>query len=101
MADLHQGGQLEPIDNGERAEGVGSPQPSRDSGFWCDHIWLAGSDGKARRVKPGLSLLAHGVSNRVGRLRAYGNAIVAPLAKEVIMALMEVLDGEQSLQEDR
>jgi hypothetical protein len=25
----------------------------------------------------------------VGKLRAYGNAIVAPLAKEVIMAFME------------
>jgi hypothetical protein len=38
----------------------------------------------------------------VGRLRAYGNAIVAPLAKEVIIALMEVLDdGKQSLQENR
>jgi DNA (cytosine-5)-methyltransferase 1 len=32
--------------------------------------------------------LAHGVSNRVGRLRAYGNAIVAPLAAEVIKAFM-------------
>jgi hypothetical protein len=39
--------------------------------------------------------------SRVGALRAFGNAIVAPLAKEVIIALMEVLDGEQSLQENR
>jgi len=58
-------------------------------GFWDDHVWLTGSDGKARRSKSGLPLLAHGVSNRVGRLRAYGNAICAPLAAEVIKAFME------------
>jgi DNA (cytosine-5)-methyltransferase 1 len=57
--------------------------------FWSDHIWLTGSDGKSRRSKPGLPLLAHGISNRVGRLRAYGNAIVPPLAAEVIRAFME------------
>ena len=61
---------------------------SSDNSFWSDHIWLTGSDGKSRRAKPGLPLLAHGVSNRVGRLRAYGNAIVPPLAAEVIKALM-------------
>jgi DNA (cytosine-5)-methyltransferase 1 len=57
--------------------------------FWDDHIWLTGSDGKSRRVKSSIPLLAHGVSNRVGRLRAYGNAICAPLAAEVIKAFME------------
>ena len=62
---------------------------SKYGSFWSDAIWLTGSDGKARRSKPGLPLLAHGVSNRVGRLRAYGNAIVPPLAAEVIRAFME------------
>jgi DNA (cytosine-5)-methyltransferase 1 len=59
------------------------------SSFWSDHIWLTGADGKARRSKPGLPLLVNGVSNRVGRLRAYGNAIVPPLAAEVIRSFME------------
>jgi DNA (cytosine-5)-methyltransferase 1 len=36
-------------------------------------------------------LLAHGVPARVGKLRAYGNAIVPPLAAEVIKAFMETL----------
>jgi len=89
MADLHQGRQLDTIDSGERTEGMGSSQSSRDSRFWSDAIWLTGSDGKARRSKPGLPLLAHGVSNRVGRLRAYGNAIVPQVAAEVIAAFME------------
>jgi DNA (cytosine-5)-methyltransferase 1 len=66
--------------------------PEGRAGHWDDHIWLTGSDGKSRRVEPSISLLAHGVSNRVGRLRAYGNAIVAPLAAEVVKALMETLD---------
>ena len=57
--------------------------------FWSDAIWLTGADGKARRAQPGISLLAHGIPNRVGRLRAYGNAIVPPLAAEVIGAYMD------------
>lgn len=56
---------------------------------WHDAHWIFGHDGKARRVEPSIRLLAHGVSNRVGRLRAYGNAIVPQVAAEVIAAYME------------
>ena len=72
----------------KESEGFGELRFGR-SGFWSDHVWLAGADGKSRRSKPGLPLLAHGIPNRVGRLRAYGNAIVPPLAAEVIKAFME------------
>lgn len=58
-------------------------------GAWADSLWLAGADGKARRVKSGVRLLANGVPARVGKLRAYGNAIAPPLAAEVIKAFME------------
>ena len=57
--------------------------------FWRNAIWLNGADGKTRRAEPNIRLLAHGVPARVGKLRAYGNAIVPPLAAEVIKAFME------------
>ena len=58
-------------------------------GFWRDAEWIACRDGRARPVEPGTFPLAHGAPARVGRLRAYGNAIVAPLAAEFIAAVME------------
>jgi DNA (cytosine-5)-methyltransferase 1 len=51
--------------------------------------WAIGADGKARRVKSGIPLLDYGVPNRVGKLRAYGNAIVPQVAAEVIRSYME------------
>ena len=59
--------------------------------FWHNADWITGADGKTRRAKPGVRLLVDGVPNRVGRLRGYGNAIVPPLAAEVIKAFMEVM----------
>ena len=46
-------------------------------------------DGKARPVEPGTFPLAHGIPNRVGRVRAYGNAIVPQVAATFIRAVME------------
>ena len=41
-------------------------------------------------VEPDTFPLAHGVTARVGRLRAYGNAITAPVAQGLIESYMEV-----------
>lgn len=46
-------------------------------------------DGKARRFEPEAFPLAHGVSGRVGQLRAYGNAIVPEVAEAFMRAYME------------
>ncbi len=58
-------------------------------GFWSNAEWLWHRDEKYRPVEPGSFPLAHGVPNRVGRIRAYGNAIVPQVAAEVIGAYME------------
>ncbi len=50
--------------------------------------WVIGADGKARRVKPGIRLLAHGIPNRVGLLRGFGNAIDPRPAAAFIEAYM-------------
>lgn len=63
------------------------------NGFWHPADWLACTDGKARPVEPGTFPLAHGVAARVGKLRAYGNAIVAPLAEQFIRAYAETCDA--------
>jgi DNA (cytosine-5)-methyltransferase 1 len=55
-----------------------------------DSSTIIGHDGKARRVEPGICLLAHGVPGRVGKLRALGNAIVPQAAAEFVAAYMDV-----------
>ena len=75
----------EPDDAGSERLGAGR----RSKTFWAACDWLPCRDGKARPVEPGTFPLAHGVSARVGRLRAYGNAIVADVAANFIRAVME------------
>lgn len=80
---------------GEMLGHVASP-PSRGAGSGhvapCSeaHEWVIGADGKARRVKSGVRLLAHGVPNRVGLLRGFGNAIDPRPAAEFIGAYMSI-----------
>ncbi|SPP31390.1 hypothetical protein ARAF_0515 [Arsenophonus endosymbiont of Aleurodicus floccissimus] len=57
--------------------------------FWQNTDWLFCKDGKRRPVEPGTFPLVDGITDRVGRLRAYGNAIVAPVAEEFVRAYLE------------
>jgi DNA (cytosine-5)-methyltransferase 1 len=52
--------------------------------------WADSQIASGRRIEPSIRLLAHGVPARVGKLRAYGNAIVPALAAEIIGAYMDV-----------
>ena len=77
-------------EGGKKGEQLPEPGPARSA--WSGAVWLTGADGKARRTKPGIRLLSHGIPGRVGQLRGLGNAIVPPLAAEVLKAFLE---GEQ------
>ena len=59
------------------------------NGFWRTADWLYCRDGRWRPVEPGASPLVDGAPARVGRLRAYGNAINAAQAEGFIRAVME------------
>lgn len=79
------------------------------NGFWRDADWVFCRDGKWRPVEPGTFPLVDGAatrlgrvepgvarvasSNRVGRLKGYGNAINAQAAAEFIRAYMGVSYG--------
>ncbi|HBM2904830.1 TPA: DNA cytosine methyltransferase [Klebsiella michiganensis] len=81
-------------------------RPLEVNGFWRDADWLLCRDGKWRPVEPGTFPLVDGAaarmgrvepgvarvasSNRVGRLKGYGNAINAQAAAAFIRAFMEV-----------
>ncbi|PXM05011.1 DNA cytosine methyltransferase [Klebsiella variicola] len=99
----------------ERATGpVAAPgvhlRPLEVNGFWRDADWLFCRDGKWRPVEPGTFPLVDGAaarmgrvepgvarvasSNRVGRLKGYGNAINAQAAAAFIRAYMGVHDGQ-------
>ncbi len=90
--------------DGEREDSIGDTQQGKESqpegdgtgpvnGFWNPADWVLCRDPKGPRwrpVEPGTFPLAHGAASRVGRLRAYGNAIVAPLAAEFIIAYNDI-----------
>jgi len=69
---------------------VGSAGPV--NGHWRSADWLYCRDDRWRPVEPGTFPLAHGAPARVGRLRGYGNGIVAQAAAEMIAASMEYLE---------
>lgn len=60
-----------------------------EPGQWDGIVWVYCKDKKIRPIKPGIQPLAYGVSARVGKLRAIGNAIVPQVAAEIIRAYME------------
>lgn len=82
---------------GRREEGRTASEPSLSSSPWAGPDWLQCHDGRARPTKPGLFPLAHGLSGRVGRLRAYGNAIVPQVAATFISAFMASLAEREAV----
>ncbi len=85
------GGLANADDAGPQGRGRGELQERPgQSTPWARGTPLPCRDGKARRAEPGVFPLAHGVSGRVGRLRAYGNAIVPQAAAAFIRAYLDI-----------
>jgi DNA (cytosine-5)-methyltransferase 1 len=79
-----------------RIEGSAAAETGAVSGYWgsADLIYCRDPGGhRYRPVEPGTFPLAHGVANCVGRLRATGNALVAPVAEAFVRAYMDVATG--------
>lgn len=72
-----------------RGDALRSRQSCPTNGLWADADWLFCRDEKWRPVEPGTFPLAHGATSRVGRLRAYGNAINAEAAAQFIAAYLD------------
>ena len=86
----------EPQHDWRRYTGPGRRPESSIGGPWDTAEWLPCRDGKARPVEPGTFPLAHGVPGRVGRLRAYGNAIVPQVAAAFVTAYLAVTTVDTS-----
>ena len=85
-------------DDGAEAEQEGG-QTVEQAGPWDNCVLIPCADGKARPTpdpESGILPLAHGIPGRVGRLRAYGNAIVPPLAATFIMSYMEICNEKEA-----
>jgi DNA (cytosine-5)-methyltransferase 1 len=79
-------------DGGDLADTAGSGRANASANYWSDSKWITCHDGKARRTKPGVCLLAYGVAGRVDLWRAAGNSIVPQVAAEVIAAYLDTED---------
>lgn len=100
-ADVVARGQGGPLAGGRDSRGDAQPRtglgggrcldgPAPTDGFWGDADWIYCRDDKWRPVESGTFPLADGSAGRVGRLRAYGNAIVAPVAAGFVAAYLAV-----------
>jgi len=86
----HSGDERDGHESRRIAAGEAGSVAEASTTHWSDFDIISCRDGKARRVKSGLCVLAHGVPGRVGLLRGYGNAIVPEAAAEFVKAYLDV-----------
>lgn len=74
-----------------RSKGGAIVKSSGSLGAWDNYEFLYCLDEKTRRIESGTFPLADGISNRVGLLRGYGNAITPQVAAVFIRAFVDTL----------
>ena len=84
---------IEEQEQPHRRAGALGERHSMDS-FWADADLAGCRDGWRRPVEPGTRPVAPRTATHMGRMRAYGNAIVAPVAETFIRSFLE---AEQDL----
>lgn len=84
------------LEEPHKQQEAGHQTPRRDNidgcgrSFWAAAVPMEGADHTRRLLAPGIKLLADGLSEGMGQLRAYGNAIIPQAAAVVIDAYLEV-----------
>jgi len=71
------------------AQGSGDVGIGGAAGSWDTRQWFVGPDMRSRPVEPGLRTLVNGFPGRRAEIHALGNAIVPPLAAEVMLAFLD------------
>jgi len=75
-----------------------TPEPGHTFDPWAEADIIVCHDQKARRMPPagsGICLLAHGVPQRVAKLKALGNSVSPILPYEIGLAMMEAQYGSR------
>lgn len=85
-------GRVADADGGEpwqtgRLQHGGARGPGPLNGFWANADWLLCRDERWRPVEPGTFPLDTGIAARLWRLRAFGDAINAQVAREFLEAI--------------
>ena len=78
---------------GQGVQESGDGFASAGETFWDDCEWIPCRDGKTRPIERGTLPLSDGVPQRMGKLRAYANAIVPQAAAAFIKAFLSAKEG--------
>ena len=74
-------------DDLEDVQGPNAGSPTSD--FWSGCRWVPATDRKFRPAESSTCVVDHGFPSRMGRTRAYGNAIVPQVAAKFITAFLQ------------